>query len=65
MRTLILLTSAMLFMAGCAPVISNQSLRLVDRKISFAELRQDPDRYARRGAGCCGKVEIISLPPLA
>lgn len=48
MRTLILLTATALCLAGCAPVLSNQSLRLVDRGISFAELRQEPDRYMGR-----------------
>lgn len=48
MRTLFLLTAITLCLAGCATVISNQSLRLVDRGISYAELRQDPDRYIGR-----------------
>jgi outer membrane lipoprotein len=48
MRSLFLLTITALSLAGCATVISKQSLRLVDRRISYAELRQDPDRYIGR-----------------
>lgn len=48
MRTLFFLTAITLCLAGCATVISNQSLSLVDRGISFTELRQDPDRYIGR-----------------
>lgn len=48
MRMLFLLTAIALCVAGCAPVISNRSLSLVDRGISFAELRQDPDRHMGR-----------------
>ena len=58
MRTLFLLTAAILCLAGCAPVISSQSLRLVDRGVSFAQLRQEPDRYVGRhlllGGGIAG-----------
>jgi len=45
MRKLLLLIATIIFLAGCAPVISSQSLSLVDREISFAELKQTPDRY--------------------
>ena len=38
----------LLLLSGCASVISNQSLNLVDHWISFAELRQDPNRYMGR-----------------
>ena len=48
MRTLFLLTVITLCLAGCATVISKQSLSLVDRGITFAELRQDPYRYTGR-----------------
>src|SRR6516165_257063 len=44
MRFSFFLTAAILFLAGCAPM-SNQALRLVDRTVSFTELRRDPDRY--------------------
>jgi outer membrane lipoprotein len=56
MRMLFLLTATTLCLAGCAPVISNQSLRLVDRGISFAELRQDPDRYVGRNLLLAGGI---------
>jgi outer membrane lipoprotein len=45
MRALLLLIVITLCMSGCAQVISDQSLRLVDRRISFVELRQDPERH--------------------
>ena len=48
MRTMLLLAATSLCLAGCATVISKQSLNLVDRGVSFAELRQDPDRYVGR-----------------
>lgn len=58
MRALFPLIAMILCLAGCAGVISDQSLRLVDRSLSFAELRQDPDRYAGRhlllGGGIAG-----------
>jgi outer membrane lipoprotein len=34
-----------LFLSGCAHVISEESLRLVDKQLNFAELRQNPDVY--------------------
>lgn len=34
-----------LFIAGCAHVMSEQSLRLVDRQITFEELRRTPESY--------------------
>ncbi|HTG80545.1 MAG TPA: Slp family lipoprotein [Geobacteraceae bacterium] len=55
---LVLLVFAMLCMAGCSTVISNQSLALVDRRITFAELRKNPDVYAGKhlllGGGIAG-----------
>ncbi len=45
MRAFLLLTAMIPCMAGCTTIISHQSLSLVDRRISFKELRQDPDRY--------------------
>lgn len=59
MRTLFLLTATILCLAGCAPVISNQSLRLVDVGISFAELRQDPERYMGRHLLLAGGIAGI------
>lgn len=44
MRALLLPVAMVIYLAGCAPVISDQSLRLVERGISFAELRQEPER---------------------
>ena len=45
MRALLLLIVMILCVSGCATVISDQSLRLVDRRLSFVELRQDPERH--------------------
>lgn len=58
MRTMLLLSATALCLAGCATVISKQSLQLADRGVSFAGLRQDPDRYIGRnlllGGGIAG-----------
>lgn len=58
MRALLLFAVLILFLAGCAPIISDQSLRLVDRRVSFAELRQDPERHVGKyillGGGIAG-----------
>jgi outer membrane lipoprotein len=48
MRRTLILAVALISLAGCATVISDQSLRLVDRGVSFAELRQDPQRHIGR-----------------
>ena len=48
MRTMFLMVASALFLAGCATVISKQSLQLVDRGVSFAELRQDADERVVR-----------------
>lgn len=34
-----------LFLAGCAHVMSDESLKLVDRRITFEDLRREPDSY--------------------
>lgn len=58
MRMLVILAATILALAGCAHVVSDQSLRLVDRRVTFAELREDPDRYVGRylllGGGIAG-----------
>jgi outer membrane lipoprotein len=48
MRLTVSLAATLAFLSGCAPVISDQSLRLVDRGITFRELRQDPQRHIGR-----------------
>jgi outer membrane lipoprotein len=45
MKKLFLLVLLGLFLSGCAHAISEESLRLVDKQISFAQLRQNPDVY--------------------
>ncbi|HXE96679.1 MAG TPA: Slp family lipoprotein [Dongiaceae bacterium] len=59
MRVLLLLAATALCLAGCAPVISNQSLRSVDRGLSFAELRQDPDRHMGRHLLLAGGIAEV------
>ncbi len=59
MRKLCLLAATILFLTGCAPVISSQSLSLVDREISFAELRQTPDRYIGKHFLLAGQIAGI------
>lgn len=56
MRKLLLIVATIIFLAGCAPVISSQSLSLVDREISFAELRQTPDRYIGKHFLLAGQI---------
>ncbi len=59
MRKLFLMTITTLALAGCATVISKESLRLVDRGISYAELRQEPDRYIGRNLLLAGGIAGI------
>lgn len=37
-----------LFLAGCAHIMSDRSLNLVDRGIAFEELKRDPEAYLGR-----------------
>jgi outer membrane lipoprotein len=48
MRLFILLALAVLGCSACTLPISQSSLDLVDRELTFAALRQDPDRYLDR-----------------
>lgn len=41
----IFLGLTLLVLAGCAHVVSDESMRLVDQSISFAMLRENPDKY--------------------
>lgn len=41
----ILLAVVLLLCAGCTRVISDASMRLVDRSITFEQLKENPDRY--------------------
>lgn len=47
MRYLIFAVTTLL-LAACTQIISDESLRLVDRDLSFAELRREPERYNGR-----------------
>lgn len=48
MRLFVLLVIALLCCTACTLPISQPSLDLVDREITFAALRQNPDRYSGR-----------------
>lgn len=58
MRVLLLLAITVLCTSGCSTIISRQSLTLVDRGLSFTELRRDPERYRGKhvllGGGIAG-----------
>ncbi len=45
MNKLFILVLMALLLSGCAHAISEESLRLVDQRLTFAELRQNPDAY--------------------
>ncbi len=74
MRALLFLLATTLCLAGCATVISRDSLSLVDRGISFGELRREPQRYAGKvlllGGGIAGvrntsdggELEVVQFP---
>ena len=42
---LVLVLLLLLCLSGCTHIISDKSLTLADRSISFGELRKDPDAY--------------------
>jgi outer membrane lipoprotein len=44
-KILILVLPAVLFVTGCAHQISEKSLALADRTVSFSKLRENPDAY--------------------
>jgi outer membrane lipoprotein len=44
-RLLLLVIPTLLLMAGCARVISENSMRLVDTNITFSMLRENPEAY--------------------
>lgn len=60
MRKFLLLVTSIIFLAGCAPVISEQSLSLVDRELSFAELRKAPDSYIGKHILLGGEIARVS-----
>ncbi len=43
-----LIVACSIFLAGCAHVMSEDSMKLVDRHISFEELRKAPESYVGR-----------------
>ena len=60
MRKLLFLVTSIIFLAGCAPVISKESLSLVDREISFTELRKAPDSYTGKHLLLGGEIARVS-----
>lgn len=58
MRVPLFLALLLFCLAGCTPIISKESLGTVDRGISFAELRQAPEKYVGKvlllGGGIAG-----------
>lgn len=59
MRTMFLMVATALCLAGCATVISKQSLQFVDRGVSFAELRHDAERYMGRNLLLAGGIADV------
>jgi outer membrane lipoprotein len=55
----ILFAMAILICTGCAHVISDESMRLVDQSISFAMLRENPDKYIGRYVLLGGSVASL------
>jgi len=51
-RRIILIACLLMFIAACAPVISQTTMSSVDKSISFAALQQRPDAYK-------GKVVVL------
>jgi outer membrane lipoprotein len=48
LRLMVVISLAVSVLSGCASVISEESLRLVDRALTFKALRQNPDAYVGR-----------------
>ena len=46
--------------AGCAHVISEESMRLVDRSLSFAMLKENPDRHVGSNVLLGGVIASVS-----
>lgn len=60
MRLLALLALALFGCIACTTPVSKPSLDLVDREISFAALRQNPDRYSGRYLLLGGTIVAVS-----
>ena len=58
MRAALFLVVLISSLAACTPVISKDSLNIVDRRVSFTELRKEPERYVGKnlllGGGIVG-----------
>jgi len=63
MRFFLLVVAALTCAAGCARPISRPSLTLVDPSVSFADLRQNPDRYSGRTLLLGGAIAAVRVLP--
>lgn len=63
MRLFVLVVAALTCVAGCTPPISRPSLNLVDPSVSFADLRQNPDRYRGRTLLLGGAIAAVRALP--
>jgi len=73
MRLLLLLVIAVVGLSGCATIISDKSLSLVDRTASFEDVKKDPQGYAGkyllvggaiarvRNTGEEGEIEVVQF----
>ena len=57
-KTVLLLLSLIVF-CGCAPVISRQTLKSVDREVKFADLAGHPDKYMGREVVLGGTIVSV------
>jgi outer membrane lipoprotein len=59
MIRILFLISTLLLMAGCARVISESSMRLVDQNITFDMLQKDPEAYVGKYVLLGGTIENV------
>lgn len=63
MKTLLVLLFPLLLLSGCAHIISEKSLALADRSITFGSLRTNPDAYKGKFVILGGLVTGIKRVP--
>jgi len=61
MRLFLLLLATLIGAIACAPVVSTQSMGLVDPSISFELVLQDPDRYSGSYLLVGGAVAVVRV----
>lgn len=52
----LLIASALILLYGCAPVISKETLKTVDREISFSQVAKDPGAYVGKSVVFGGTI---------